>query len=82
MQWTWARYGQSKLANVLFTRELASRYPSITSVAVHPGVIKTDLYDPVEKPMRLSDSALRWMADDKHCGFGGIKPAVSCSEEA
>ncbi|KAI9883881.1 MAG: hypothetical protein M1823_004346 [Watsoniomyces obsoletus] len=40
---TWARYAQSKLANVLFTKELTKRYPGITSVAVHPGVIKTDL---------------------------------------
>ncbi|KAI9697452.1 MAG: hypothetical protein M1836_004730 [Candelina mexicana] len=43
---TWARYGNSKLANILFTKELARRYPSITSVAVHPGLIKTDLYGP------------------------------------
>lgn len=43
---TWARYGNSKLSNILFTRELAERYPSITSVSVHPGVIKTDLYLP------------------------------------
>lgn len=43
---SWARYGQSKLANILYTKELARRYPSITSVAVHPGVIKTDLYLP------------------------------------
>lgn len=42
----WRRYGQSKLANILFTRELARRYPSITSVAVHPGVIITGLYQP------------------------------------
>lgn len=42
----WRRYGHSKLANILFTKELASRYPSITSVAIHPGVIKTDLYVP------------------------------------
>lgn len=42
----WARYGQSKLANILFTKELARRYPDITSVAVHPGVILTDLYGP------------------------------------
>lgn len=41
---TWSRYGYSKLANILFTRELAAHYPSITSVAVHPGVILTDLY--------------------------------------
>ncbi|KAL8839644.1 MAG: hypothetical protein Q9170_001650 [Blastenia crenularia] len=42
----WARYGQSKLANILFTKELANRYPNITSVAVHPGLILTDLYGP------------------------------------
>jgi NAD(P)-dependent dehydrogenase (short-subunit alcohol dehydrogenase family) len=41
---TWRRYGQAKLANILFTRELAARYPQITSVAIHPGVILTDLY--------------------------------------
>ena len=41
---TWARYGHSKLANILYARELAERFPSITSVAVHPGIVKTDLY--------------------------------------
>ena len=45
-QGTWARYGQSKLANILYARELATRYPSITTVSVHPGIIKTDLYEP------------------------------------
>ncbi|KAL8716135.1 MAG: hypothetical protein Q9220_000040 [cf. Caloplaca sp. 1 TL-2023] len=45
-QGPWARYGQSKLANILYTKELAKRYPDITSVAVHPGVILTDLYLP------------------------------------
>jgi NAD(P)-dependent dehydrogenase (short-subunit alcohol dehydrogenase family) len=39
------RYGQSKLANILETRELARRYAGITSVAVHPGIILTQLYD-------------------------------------
>jgi NAD(P)-dependent dehydrogenase (short-subunit alcohol dehydrogenase family) len=38
------RYGASKAANILFAAELARRYPSITSVSVHPGVIMTDLY--------------------------------------
>lgn len=46
-QWTWRRYGQSKLANILFTRELAQRYPQITSVSIHPGVIVTDLYNAI-----------------------------------
>ncbi|KAJ5650553.1 uncharacterized protein N7484_004276 [Penicillium longicatenatum] len=39
----WRRYGQSKLANLLYARELAKRYPGILSVAVHPGVAATDL---------------------------------------
>jgi NAD(P)-dependent dehydrogenase (short-subunit alcohol dehydrogenase family) len=43
-QTTWVRYGYSKLANILYTQELAVRYPGIKSVAIHPGVIKTDLW--------------------------------------
>ncbi|KAK1546533.1 short-chain dehydrogenase/reductase family Oxidoreductase [Colletotrichum paranaense] len=39
----WIRYGQSKLANILFTRELARRHPSITTLAIHPGVVDTGL---------------------------------------
>jgi NAD(P)-dependent dehydrogenase (short-subunit alcohol dehydrogenase family) len=39
----WTRYGQSKLANVLFAIELGRRYPELTSVVVHPGVVKTAL---------------------------------------
>lgn len=34
-------YARSKLANVLFTRELARRYPEIESNCLHPGVIRT-----------------------------------------
>lgn len=37
------RYGQSKLANVLYAAEFARRYPSIKAVSVHPGVVATDL---------------------------------------
>ncbi|KAH0847711.1 hypothetical protein AYO21_07699 [Fonsecaea monophora] len=40
----WCRYGQSKLANLLYARALAKRYPDITSVAIHPGYIKTDIF--------------------------------------
>ncbi|KAF8992356.1 oxidoreductase [Cyathus striatus] len=40
----WVRYGQSKLANVLYASELSRRYgDKITSLSVHPGVIKTGL---------------------------------------
>ncbi|TVY14620.1 putative oxidoreductase [Lachnellula arida] len=37
------RYGQSKLANIVYAAELARRFPSITSVSIHPGVIRTGL---------------------------------------
>ena len=50
----WARYGQSKLANVQYPAELARRYPSVTSVALHAGTVKTDIFGrlkPDEKEM-------------------------------
>lgn len=40
----WQAYGQSKLANLLFVRELARRLPAGQSAyAVHPGVIATGI---------------------------------------
>ena len=41
----WKAYGQSKLANLLFARELARRFEGTqrTANAVHPGVIDTNL---------------------------------------
>jgi WW domain-containing oxidoreductase len=41
----WGNYGQSKLANILFSNELARRLEGTgkTSNAVHPGVISTNL---------------------------------------
>jgi NAD(P)-dependent dehydrogenase (short-subunit alcohol dehydrogenase family) len=40
----WARYGQSKLANLLYAQSLAKKYPGITSVSLHPGYIRTELF--------------------------------------
>ena len=42
----WKAYGQSKLANLLFTYELARRLPvsaNTTVNALHPGVVNTEL---------------------------------------
>ena len=41
----WVNYGQSKLANILFAKELARRFAGTakTANAVHPGVIRTNL---------------------------------------
>lgn len=40
-----ALYGQSKLANALFARKLAELYPTLSVTAVHPGVVKSDIWD-------------------------------------
>ncbi len=42
----WGNYGQSKLANVLFAKELARRFAGTkkTANAVHPGAIRTNLW--------------------------------------
>jgi NAD(P)-dependent dehydrogenase (short-subunit alcohol dehydrogenase family) len=52
-------YGQSKLANILYVKALAKRHPQITAVAVHPGLIRTDLYDPVARDIWLVRFALK-----------------------
>lgn len=43
----YAAYGVSKAANIVFAAELARRYKSkgITSISLHPGIIRTDLYN-------------------------------------
>ncbi|TGJ83890.1 hypothetical protein E0Z10_g4887 [Xylaria hypoxylon] len=48
------RYGQSKLANIVYAAEVARRYPQIMAVSVHPGVVKTDLVN----TLSLSEKAL------------------------
>lgn len=45
-------YSRSKLANVLFTRAFAKRYPSITCNALHPGGVRT----------RIANKDANWLA--------------------
>ncbi|KAF7321913.1 Short-chain dehydrogenase reductase family [Mycena kentingensis (nom. inval.)] len=40
---SYLRYGQSKLANIVFAAELARRHPDITIVVVHPGTVATEM---------------------------------------
>jgi len=54
-------YGQTKLANALFSRELARRYAdtSLTSNSVHPGMVATNLGRYITGKPRDPDAPLR-----------------------
>ncbi|MFZ5443932.1 MAG: SDR family oxidoreductase [Myxococcota bacterium] len=50
----WREYQVSKLANVLFTKELARRWQGsgVTTYALHPGVIASDIWRTTAWPLR------------------------------
>ena len=52
----WSAYGRSKLANLLFVRALARRLrgSGITVNAVHPGVVRSQLFRGLPAPVRFA----------------------------
>ena len=68
----WGAYGQSKLANLLFARELATRLPKPgqTANAVHPGVIATNLSRHMPSLVRAVFSAVGPAVALKSVGAG------------
>ena len=42
---SWRAYGAAKAANILFAAEAARRWPQVTSVSFHPGVVRTNFGD-------------------------------------
>lgn len=56
----WGRYGQTKLANILYADGLAKRYPELVSISVHPGYIFTDLWKNLPMAQRLIFSLALW----------------------
>ncbi|KAG6353407.1 hypothetical protein INS49_005588 [Diaporthe citri] len=60
--------GGSKLANLLYARELARRRPSVTSVSVTPGIVATDLVS----GQGAAHRAVIWLS--AMLGQGGLPP--------
>jgi NAD(P)-dependent dehydrogenase (short-subunit alcohol dehydrogenase family) len=42
---SFGRYGQSKLANILWARHMAKLYPQFTVNSLHPGLVRTNLME-------------------------------------
>lgn len=68
-------YNVSKLCNVLFTRELTRRAPDITSVAVHPGTVASDIWRRIPQPFRAL--GLRFMISSEE----GARRVLRCVNE-
>jgi NAD(P)-dependent dehydrogenase (short-subunit alcohol dehydrogenase family) len=55
-------YATTKLENILFTRELARRWPDVMAAAMHPGLIRSQFGHRSSLPVRLVvASPLKWL---------------------
>jgi retinol dehydrogenase-12 len=63
-------YANTKLAQVLFTRELARREPGVTVNALHPGAIATRIWREVPQPFRTLILAVLSIPDLRSRGRG------------
>jgi NAD(P)-dependent dehydrogenase (short-subunit alcohol dehydrogenase family) len=70
-------YAVSKLCNVLFTQELARRLEGtgVTTAAVHPGVIASDIWRRIPSPLREIYMRLARMKSTED----GARPLVFCA---
>ena len=86
--YTWAAYGQSKIANLLFAKSLAARFAGTgrSAFAVHPGVIATNLGRSMNSAIRLAviplsplfmKSIAQGAATEVFCAVHPAAPALS-----
>ena len=79
----WPAYGQSKLANILFVKELADRCKgtNVTALALHPGVIQTNLlrnYIPDTSVLSYIVKPLTFLIMDKTIPQGAATTVWGC----
>jgi NAD(P)-dependent dehydrogenase (short-subunit alcohol dehydrogenase family) len=72
---SWPAYSKAKAANILFAAEAARRWPGITSVSFHPGVVRSDFgvgkatrlfyrFAPFLTTPETAGELLVWLADN------------------
>ncbi|KAI8909131.1 short-chain dehydrogenase/reductase SDR [Gorgonomyces haynaldii] len=76
----WAVYGQSKTANILHAIELQKRYPQLTCVSLHPGVIETELWRHQGVIMRMDKTIEQGAATSVFCATHPVKGGAYYSD--
>jgi len=54
------QYAQTKLANILFSKELAKRYPHWKVYAVHPGLVRTNVTSNMPWILQAGNATFAW----------------------
>jgi retinol dehydrogenase-12 len=67
------QYAVSKLGNVLFSQELARREPRISTYALHPGVVASDIWRRIPWPVRPLVTARMLSVED------GARTSLYCA---
>jgi NAD(P)-dependent dehydrogenase (short-subunit alcohol dehydrogenase family) len=75
-------YANTKLAQVLFTRELARREPGVAVNALHPGAIATRIWREVPQPLRTLILAVLSIPDLRSRGRGAAPVTRLASDPA
>ena len=82
----WIAYSHSKLANVLFTNELAERLKDsgVTCVSLHPGIVKTDILRMEENDLSLGSGMTQnnlreWVSNTGVTIEQGSATSIYCS---
>ncbi len=81
---SWDAYGQSKLANILFTRELARRLEGtpVVANAMHPGIVATGFGLNTSGPLRMAIRAFQFFMLTPDQGADTIVWLASAPEAA
>lgn len=73
----WTAYAQSKLANLLFAQELATRHPDITAVSLHPGFVDSNLLKAPKVALFLMSPMLKGYAKMIN-PWDGVQTSLHC----
>jgi hypothetical protein len=74
------QYSQTKLANVLYSKKLARRYPTLLVYAVHPDIVQTNVTSNMLWYLRIPNDLFSWyIASIKKTSLQGAYSNVFCS---